>query len=64
MGAALPCPDRTSLLLSFDEGEPVHVSKADCFPGWWGHESILGVRDMPQAWWLKRVTEELFLCLP
>ena len=42
----------------------MHVSKADCFPGWWGHEGVPGVRDMPLAWWFKRVMEELFLCLP
>ena len=64
MAEALPRPDRTSLLLSRDECEPELVSKVDCFPGWSGHEGVPGVWDLPQAWWLKRVMEELFLCLP
>ncbi|XP_053778644.1 scavenger receptor cysteine-rich domain-containing protein DMBT1 [Desmodus rotundus] len=55
---------RTSLLLSRDEGEPVHVSKADCFPGWSGHQGIPGTWDLPPAWWLKKVPENMFLCLP
>lgn len=64
MAAALPWPHRTSLLLSRDEGEPVHVSKADCFPGWSGHQGVPGTWDLPAAWWLKKVPENMFLCLP
>ena len=33
MGVAFAWPDRMSLLLSRDEGEPVHMSKADVSPG-------------------------------
>ena len=64
MATALPRSDRISLLLSRDEGELEQVSKADCFPGWSGHEGIPEVWDLPQACWLKRVMEEIFLCLP
>ena len=42
MAVALPWLDRMSLLLDCDEGEPVHVSKAYCFPGWSGHKGVPG----------------------